>query len=84
MLFFSGKLNKSSVDKGKIEVYQNGNIIDVESATVSDDNYEIILQTDKELHPKQLSISFKELPVGLNGERATYWASTINIFRKQN
>ena len=84
LLFFSGKLNKSSVDKGKIEVYQNGNIIDVESATVSDDNYEIILQTDKELHPKQLSISFKELPVGLNGERATYWASTINIYRKQN
>ncbi|MEJ2617926.1 MAG: hypothetical protein P8Z35_23425, partial [Ignavibacteriaceae bacterium] len=84
LLFFSGKLNKSSVDKNKIEVFQNGNLIDVKSATVSDDKYGIIFQTDKELDSDQLSISFKELPLGLNGERATYWASTINIHKKQN
>ena len=84
LLFFSDKLNKSSVDKNTIEVYQDGSIVKVESVSVADDNYEIILQTDKQLDSDQLSISFKEFPVSLNGERATYWGSTIKINRSNN
>jgi hypothetical protein len=79
LLFFSDKLDKSSVDKDKIEVYQGSKKINVEFVSITNDNYKIVIQTDKELDSDKLSISFKELPVGLNGERATYWASTIAI-----
>jgi hypothetical protein len=80
-LFFSNKINESTIDRSKIKVYQDNVNIPVESVSVTDDSYEIVVQTGNELSESGLSISFFELPFGLNGEQSTYWASPIKIHR---
>jgi hypothetical protein len=81
LLFFSDKINDSTIDRSKIRVYQDSVNIPVESVSVTDDNYEIIIRTGNELTESGLSISFVELPFGLNGEQSTYWASAIKIYK---
>jgi hypothetical protein len=84
LLFFSDKIDNSTIDKNKMNIFKNKAKVNIESVSLTEDNYEIYIQTRNELSENGLSISFTELPYDLNGEQSTYWASVIKIHKLQN
>ena len=79
ILYFSDKLEPNSVNSDEINLFENGEGLKVTSVSVTDENYTITIKTGKRLTKENLSLSFKKMPLGMNGEKATYWASTIKI-----
>lgn len=78
-IYFSTEINTSSIRKDDLMLFNNGKEIPILSISFSDENYAVIIEADSKLFEENLSISFKKMPVGINGEKATYWASTIKI-----
>jgi hypothetical protein len=79
-LFFSDKIDPSSVKQEDVELYRGGEKLAISSVSFPRNSYELVLETQSISHQEDLSLSFRRLPVGVNGERATYWASTIQIY----
>lgn len=81
ILYFSSELESSSFSENDISLYYNGKLVKIHSLSLVDDNYGIALTTDSHLQKNKLSISFKSFPKSIDGQNATYWASTITIHR---
>lgn len=79
ILYFSEKLEPTSVKKTDIELREGIDSLEVISASFPHDNYELVIETKSVAEHGEVSLSFKHLPVGMNGEQVTYWASTIRI-----
>ena len=79
ILYFSDKIEPNSVNGDEINLFENGEGLKVTSVSVTDENYAVTIKTGKRLIKENLSLSFKKMPLGMNGEKATYWASTIKI-----
>ncbi len=79
ILFFSEGINPETVMKEDINLYADHDLKLVRDVSFSDHNYKMIIKTDSDIEGKNVSISFKKMPIGMNGEIATYWASTIRI-----
>lgn len=79
ILFFSEAINSETVKKEDVNLFVNHDPELVKDISFSDHNYKMIIETDSNIKGKDVSISFKKMPVGINGEKVTYWASTIKI-----
>ena len=79
ILFFSEAINPETVKKEDINLFVNHNSKLIKTISFSDHNYKMIIETNSGIDEKDISISFKKMPVGVNGEKATYWGSTIRI-----
>ena len=80
-IYFSDQINKLSVMKEDINVFSENEKVPVISVSFPRNNYEMIIETNAKLSGESISISFNKMPKGINGENATYWASTINIHK---
>lgn len=78
-VYFSAEIDTSTLKKEDVILFNNKNKIPVLSVSFSDENYAVTFETAVKLIKENLSISFKKMPVGTNGEKATFWASTIKI-----
>jgi hypothetical protein len=81
-LFFSEKIEPSSVRREDIELYRGEEKLVITSASFPRNNYELVLEMQSASPRGELSLTFRQLPSGMNGERATSWASTIKIHKK--
>ena len=81
ILYFSDRLDPDSINRNDINLFEDGKSIEVSSVLITDENYAITIKTGKKITKEELSISFNKMPLGMNGEKATYWASTIKIAR---
>ena len=81
LLFISIQLDKSTINKNDIELFDGENKVEIKSVELIGDNYELVIESGKNLSEDKLSIAFKNKPFGLNGEELTYWASTIKIHK---
>lgn len=79
-LYFSEKINTSVSSDYGIKVFENSREAAVISAEYLD-GYRLDIETERALDKNNVSILFDKMPVGENGEDATYWASTIRIER---
>ena len=79
IIYFSEKIDPSSFRKEDIELFANGGELGILSASFPRDKYELVIETTTAPGSGMVSVSFKRLPVGMNGERVTYWASAMNI-----
>ncbi len=76
-LFFSDAINTSVENENFISVWNGEKNVEVKSISFKNE-YEVVIETASELSG-DLSVKFNKKPKGLNGEDATYWASTIKI-----
>jgi hypothetical protein len=74
-LYFSSELDAGSIAKGSVEVFLAGKQIPVRGMTFPRNNFTLMIKTDSSLRTEGLSIRFKELPRGLNGEPVTLWGA---------
>ena len=81
-IHFSAEIDASSVKKDDFELYKGEKRLVVSSVTFPRNNYELVLDTESIPVSGELSLWFKNLPLGMNGERATAWASTMKIHMK--
>jgi hypothetical protein len=81
-LFFSEKIDPSSVGAEDIELYKGEEKLAISSVSFPRNNYELVVEAKSVSVPGELSLSFRRLPSGMNGERATSWASTIKIHKR--
>jgi hypothetical protein len=81
ILFFSEKLEPASVNKSDAELFEGNDALEIVSASFPLNRYELVIETKSSIGHGELSLSFKRLPVGMNGERVTYWASTIGVHK---
>lgn len=80
-LYFSDKINPASVKKDDIELYRGDTRIKMSSVSCSRNNYELVLETEALPAVGEISLQFKNLPKGLNGETVTMWASAAKLHR---
>ncbi len=80
-VYFSDRIDPGSVTKDDIELYKGDEKLMVVAMTLSPDGYRLSALVNAEVDRSALSISFTRMPRGLNGEEATYWASTMPIHR---
>jgi hypothetical protein len=81
ILYFSSQLEPSTLTKDDVSLYQDNKKLEIKSLLFTDDNYGVVMTVGTELNAKDISISFKSLPQGTDGETATYWASTVKIHK---
>lgn len=82
MIFFSDKISPMSVRKEDVEVFEDNRGIDVSTVELSPDRYAVIIGVKEEIDMKALSLAFKKMPRGMNGEEATYWASAMHVHKR--
>jgi hypothetical protein len=82
ILYFSEALDPITVKKDSIILYSNNVKVRISKVSLGDDNYSLSITTGKDLSGSTPSISFEPLPYGINGQQATYWASTIKIHKQ--
>jgi hypothetical protein len=78
-LFFSAELDPASVDPARIFYWTGNAKKSVQSAQAGATAFELLLETETEMKPQNLALEIQKWPVGVNGETATSWASTIPI-----
>ncbi len=78
ILFFSDKIEKSSVNIQGINLFDGNNKLIIKSVSLPDE-YEMIIETNRIIAANELSISFNVFPKGVNGENVTYWASALRV-----
>ncbi|MEO8399891.1 MAG: hypothetical protein ABI550_08785, partial [Ignavibacteriaceae bacterium] len=81
IIYFSEKINPASIQKDDLTLFDSEKEFAVSSISVTNENYAVTIEANGKIIKENLSISFKKMPVGMNGEKATYWASTIKIER---
>lgn len=79
ILYFSEEIGASTVNVESIHLYQDGKMVTVEDVSFPDHNWQMVIQTDQDLEEDGLSLLMDPLPMGVNGEYATHWASTIPL-----
>ncbi|MGD8780465.1 MAG: hypothetical protein PVH88_16050 [Ignavibacteria bacterium] len=77
-IYFSDQIDTVRSRDCKIKVFAKGKEVEVISAEYQN-TYRLDLITDSKLDKHDVSILFNKMPLGMNGENATYWASTIRI-----
>ena len=82
ILYFSDRIDPLSVKNNFVELYKGGEKLSITSVSFSNDNYQMNVEANSIPASGELSVSFKTMPKGINGETATYWASAIKIYRK--
>ena len=80
-LYFSDRLDASSISATTVELFEKSERITVSTAKVLND-YAVEISSEKPLATDAISLSFSKMPKGKNGENATYWGSTISIHRQ--
>ena len=78
ILDFSDALDSSSVKKDGIMLYRGETPLRLVSVSFPNP-YRVVLKTESMPASGALSLQFQHLPRGINGEEATYWASTVRI-----
>ena len=79
-IFFSDQINIEASKDCRINVFSSGKELEVISSEYSN-NYQLDVVTNTDININEVLISFNKMPMGKNGETATYWASTIPIKR---
>ena len=77
-IFFSIDINPSTVNKNSITLQSGGQNVAIQSVAFHDSPRAMVITTGQELDENNLAIQFDPLPVGTNGETATYWASVLS------
>ena len=80
-VYFSAEINPSTLKKNNVLLFLNNKPAEIKSLSFGKDNYKVNIKTGRELAGAKISISFKRMPYGINGEQATYWASAIGIHK---
>lgn len=83
-LYVSFPLDSGTVIPEAFELYSGGKPVKINSAVVSSDKYSVVIETEDEITPGNLSLGFKKFPEGINGEKLTSWASALKIHRITN
>lgn len=81
-LYFSEGVNPRSLAQQAILLQQKGEVCQVKKAGFSRNSYELEIETDRALDPRNIAVAFTTMPVGVNGETVTYWASAIPIIQR--
>ncbi len=81
LLYFSDKIDAGSVKKDDLDIYRGNEILRVDSIRLSPDGYGLSAEVNADVEESELSLSFKRMPRGVNGEEATYWASAIRVHK---
>ncbi|MCX6170279.1 MAG: hypothetical protein NTX65_13110 [Ignavibacteriales bacterium] len=81
IIYFSGQIDPSSVKITDVALYKRDEKLKVESVSFPNNKYEMIVGVQTIPVKGDLSLSFHSMPLGINGEQATYWASTIKIHK---
>ena len=79
VIYFSDKMISSSVKKEFISLFKGERKLKVTSVSFPKNDYEMVIESETIPADGELELSFTQMPVGMNGEKATYWASTIKI-----
>ncbi len=77
VIYFSDKIDASSVRKEFISIYKGGKKMKIASVSFPENEYQMVIEAGMLLGEGEFSISFNQMPKGINGEAATFWASTI-------
>ena len=78
ILFFSDKIEESSINIKDINLFSGKNKMIINSVSFPNE-YEMRIETNLIITHGELSLSFNTFPKGINGENVTYWASAIRI-----
>ena len=81
IIYFSDKIDTTSVKKEFVSMYKGREKLNAASVSFPKNIYQLVIETNAIPNDGDLSISFSQMPKGLNGETATYWASTIKIHK---
>ncbi len=76
-LFFSWSIEPKSVDATMFHLTSASESANVESLHFGLTNRELILEADRPLDIRSLTLRMDPLPTGENGQPATHWASTV-------
>ncbi len=79
LIYFSDSINVAAMSPASVQVYLDHARVGVEQATFPRNAYELMVVADRVLQHDKLALRFDPLPVGVNGESATHWASTIPL-----
>jgi hypothetical protein len=78
-LYFSDEIDPASVKKETVSLFNGNDRLQIMDVTFPRNNYEMVINTSSIIGGRELSLLFKQMPKGKNGEYSTYWASTIKI-----
>lgn len=80
ILYFSYDLDEASLKTSNLNVFAGDDMIKVDNIELdNDDRRKLFVSLYENITNDALSIFFDELPVGINGERATHWASIVPV-----
>jgi hypothetical protein len=79
IIYFSDQIDPAASTKGDVAVFEGERVLNISSLSFPRNKYEMVIETGAVSDPSALSVAFKQLPRGMNGEQATVWASTIRI-----
>lgn len=75
-LFFSTDIQQNSLNANDLTVFKNGTPIKVNRISFPGTR-ELLIRTSGPLGTAKVNLVFTSMPTGINGEKATVWASTI-------
>lgn len=79
ILYFSFDLDEASTRATSIKVFSGNESINVREIMLDKHDRRKLIVTLSENIPEGLSVYFDALPVGINGKKATHWASAIPV-----
>ena len=80
-LYFSEEIDAASVNKETVSLFNGNENLKINDVTFPRNGYEMVINTSSIKSGGELSLLFKKMPIGKNGENSTYWASTIKIHK---
>jgi hypothetical protein len=81
ILYFSLALKPETVKAASILLQSNHITVPISQIRFPGNLFELVIEAKQQLNEKELAIRFDALPLGENGETATYWASAIPIIK---
>lgn len=79
-LFFSSELDPATVKAGRFKVMGDGTLLSLTTFKPGPTAREVIITFSTAIGSKKLKLCMNPLPLGVNGEQATNWASAIETF----
>ena len=79
ILYFSFDLDEASMRTTSLKVFSGNESIKVREIMLDKHDRRKLTVTLSENIPEGLSVYFDALPVGINGKKATHWASAIPV-----